>query len=99
MLKVTLSTSVSSHPRRAANFAARAKPKKKVTVGSANATLSVGATRNVSISLNGSGRKLLAKSHKLKVTLSVLQQKVGSFATVLSQGLTFKAKAKKKHHG
>lgn len=55
----------------------------------------------VSISLNGNGRKLLAKSHKLKVTLSVLQQKDGSFATVLSQGLTFKAKVKKKHrhHG
>ena len=78
---------------------ARAKLKKKiVVVGIANVTLNAGESRTVRISLNGTGKKLLAKRHKLKVRLRVTQTLAnGHAATALSQTLTFK-KAAKRHH-
>ena len=78
---------------------ARAKLKKKiVVVGIANVTLNAGESRTVRISLNGTGKKLLAKRHKLKVRLRVTQTPAnGHAATALSQTLTFK-KAAKRHH-
>ncbi|TMK99054.1 MAG: hypothetical protein E6G34_06020 [Actinobacteria bacterium] len=85
---------------------ARKKLKRKlVVVGSASVTLKAGQSRIVKISLNGTGRRLLAKRHKLKVRLRVAQtfaSAPGAAAirprTVSTQILTFKARKRHKHH-
>ena len=76
-----------------------------VVVGSASVTLKAGQSRIVKISLNGTGRRLLAKRHKLKVRLRVAQtfaSAPGAAAirprTVSTQILTFKARKRHKHH-
>jgi hypothetical protein len=78
---------------------ARAKLRKKVVlVGSASVTLNAGESRSVRIALNGTGKKLLAKRHKLKVRLRVTQTLASGQSTpILSQVLTFK-KPKRHHH-
>jgi Glucodextranase, domain B len=63
-----------------------------VTVGKAKYSLSAGKT-TVSVSLNGMGRKLLAKTTKLSTTVNLL---LGS-KTVTHKTATFKAAKKKKH--
>jgi len=64
----------------------------KVIVGSARVTLTAGNAQTVRISLNGSGRKLLATRHLLKVKLVVTEALGnGQSATVSTQTVTFKA--------
>ncbi len=72
------------------------KRKRTVTVGSARTTLTAGATRTVQLSLNGKGKKLLARFHHITATLKVTQT-LGNGHTrkVSSQKVTFKAH---KHH-
>jgi hypothetical protein len=79
---------------------ARAKLKKRtVVVGSASVTLKAGETRTVRITLNRTGKALLAKRHKLPVRLRVTQTLLnGRASVVLTQTLTFKAPKKKKRH-
>ncbi len=62
-----------------------------MTVGAASATVPGGATKTVSVSLNGLGKKLLGKSHRLKATLSVTAS--GSPAPILTHLVTFAMKA------
>jgi hypothetical protein len=76
---------------------ARTKLTKKVVVmGSASLTVNAGESRTVNIVLNATGKKLLAKRHKLKGRLRAIQTLANGHATtILSQTLTFQ---KAKHH-
>ena len=71
-----------------------------VTVGSRpGLTLSAGQSRIVKISLNGTGRRLLASRRTLSATLDVAQLLGGGRSRTISQTVTFKApKHKKPHH-
>jgi hypothetical protein len=69
-----------------------------VTVGSARTIiLTAGQSKVVKISLNGTGNRLLASRHTLKVTLGVTQVLGGGRSKTVSQTVTFKA-PKKRHH-
>jgi hypothetical protein len=69
-----------------------------VTVGSARTiTLTAGQSKVVKISLNRTGKRLLARRHTLKVTLHVTQTLGGGRARTLSQTVTFKAPKHHKH--
>jgi hypothetical protein len=75
--------------------------KKVVVVGTATVTLKAGESRTVRISLNSTGKRLLAKRHKLKVRLRITQTLAsGRSTTIRSQTLTFKTAKKrvKLHH-
>jgi hypothetical protein len=68
---------------------ARAKPgAKKTTVGVATATIAGGATKTVTVSLDGAGKKALAKAHHLKATLTATQK--GGTKPLLVRSVTFK---------
>ena len=70
-----------------------------VTVGSARTiTLTAGQSKVVKISLNGTGKRLLASHHTLKVTLHVTQVLGGGRSKTVSQTVTFKAPKKRHHH-
>jgi hypothetical protein len=65
--------------------------RKVVVVGAASALLSAGETKLVRISLNRTGKRLLASRHRLKATLRVTQATpAGDVATVSTQTVTFK---------
>jgi len=76
----------------ASAHAAKKAATKVVVVASASKTLSAGATKTVSISLNATGRKLLARFHKLTVDLTV---RIGG-KTVKSETVVVRASKKKK---
>jgi hypothetical protein len=70
--------------------------RKVVVVGGAHVTLTAGDTRVVRVTLNRTGKALLAKHHHLKVTLRVTQTLANQHTvTVARRTLTFKAP---KHH-
>jgi hypothetical protein len=72
--------------------------RKVVTVGSAHVKLTAGQTRVVRITLNRTGKALLAKYHTLKVSLRVTQTLTNHHTvTVASRTLTFKAPKHHKH--
>ena len=74
------------------------KHRKVVGVGSAHVTLTAGQTRVVRITLNRTGKALLAKHHTLKVSLRVAQTLANHHTvTVASRTLTFKAPKHHKH--
>src|SRR5205823_11229559 len=65
---------------------ARAKLKKRtVVVGSASVTLKAGETRTVRITLNRTGKALLAKRHRLPVRLRVTQTLLNGRASAVSR--------------
>jgi hypothetical protein len=66
---------------------------RKVTIGTASATLTPGAHKQLTVSLNSTGKKLLAARHTLSANLSVTQKG----ATATTRKLTFKAPSKKKN--
>jgi hypothetical protein len=69
-----------------------------LTVGTAPAlNLRAGQSKTVKVSLNGLGRRLLARRRTLTVTLNVKQILTANRSQTQSQTVTFKAK-KKKHH-
>lgn len=57
-------------------------------------TLTTGQSKTVRIALNGTGKRLLAKHHSLKVKLAI----TGSGKTVSGRTVIFTAKPKKKQH-
>jgi hypothetical protein len=75
----------------ASAHAAKKVTTKVVVVASASKTLSAGATKTVSIKLNATGRKLLARFHKLTVHLTV---RIGG-KTVKSLTVVVRASKKK----
>jgi hypothetical protein len=89
---LTAQSANAGNTQRAASSAAHhAKP---VIVGKLKAKLHVGKRKTVHITLNRTGRRLLAKHHTLKVKLTVSQ----NGKKVRTKTITFKTKAKKKHH-
>ncbi len=81
------------------SVSARAKlTHKLVVLGVASATLNSGETRTVRVALNRTGKRLLAKRHKLKVRLAITQTLAnGKTTAILSRTLTFKSAAKHHH--
>ena len=78
-----------SHSAFVARSPHRGKPHIKViVVGSAKVKIRAGQSKKVRITLNRTGRRLLAKKHKLNVKLTITQ----NGHTVRSRTLTFKAK-------
>jgi hypothetical protein len=72
--------------------------RKVVAVGSARVTLTAGQSRVVRVTLNRTGKALLAKHHTLKVSLRVAQTLANHHTvTVASRTLTFKAPKHHKH--
>ena len=70
-----------------------------VTVGSAHTiTLTAGQSKVVKISLNRTGKRLLAGRHTLKVRLHVTQVLGGGRSKTVSQTVRFKAPKKRHHH-
>jgi hypothetical protein len=69
---------------------------KVIDVGRAKASIPAGHTKNVRVRLNQTGRRLLAKYHKLKVKVEIRQ----GGHTVRTLTITFKATkpGKRKHH-
>ncbi|MBV9367948.1 MAG: hypothetical protein JO286_16560 [Solirubrobacterales bacterium] len=72
---------------------AGAKHHRRVNVGSKSVTLNAGETRIVRITLNGSGKHLLATRHILNVRLRVTEGQT----TVSTQTVTFRTHAHKRH--
>jgi hypothetical protein len=64
---------------------------RKVTLGAASATLQPGISRQLTISLNGAGKRLLAARRSLNVDLSIVQ----SNASPITQHVQFQAPRKK----
>jgi hypothetical protein len=73
--------------------------RKPVTIGSSKATLGLGATKTLSVSLSAAGRTLLAKKHTLPITFTVNGTLIGTLVAPLqTDKYTFStSKAKKKH--
>jgi hypothetical protein len=70
-----------------------------VTVGTASVGLTAGQSQSVAVTLNRTGKSLLAKLHKVQAKLVVTQSlSGGTTATISSQTVTFKSKAPKKRH-
>jgi hypothetical protein len=65
---------------------------RKLALGTASATLKPGTQKQVSVSLNATGKKLLASRHTLKVGLSVTRKG----ASTITRKVTFKVPPKKK---
>ncbi|MGA8363939.1 MAG: hypothetical protein WB709_05415 [Solirubrobacteraceae bacterium] len=79
----------------------RAKTRSKtVTVGAVTVTIPAGQTVGVTVNLNATGRKLLARYRRLPVHLSAVLVAGTTKSTVIAQNLTVKPKPKKKpkHH-
>ena len=73
------------------------KPKRTkhlVTVGSTSYALSGGTTEQLTITLNGTGRRLLSKFHKLPAEVELTP--AGATAPAMTQAVTIRA-AKPKH--
>jgi hypothetical protein len=72
---------------------------KIVTVGATTVTIPAGKTKTITVNLNATGRKLLARYHKLPVHLSAVFVTGSQKSTVIAQNLTVKPPKKhKKHH-
>jgi hypothetical protein len=65
---------------------------RKVTIGSASTTVTPGAHKQLTVSLDSTGKKLLAARHTLAVNLSITQRG----AATTNRKLTFKVSRKKK---
>jgi hypothetical protein len=80
------------------------KPKRRhrlIVVGSKNATVGAGRTAKLKLSLNRTGRGLLAARHRLTVTLTVSQRRNGKTTVVARRKVTFTSPRKprrKRHH-
>ncbi len=90
LLKILLTVKASGGTGPAPRVLARAKSARLLPVGVASATIAGGQTKTVTVSLNGAGKKLLGKSHKLKATLSVTQS--GSRAPLVTHAVSFASK-------
>jgi hypothetical protein len=65
------------------------KVKKVVTVGTVTITIGAGTSKTPRVTLNAAGRRLLARDHRLKTTLSVRTTAKGKTKTVSTKTVTF----------
>jgi hypothetical protein len=83
----------------AALAANKRKPKirsKTVTVGSSKVVIAVGQSRTITIKLNSTGKKLLAKFKKLPARLTVSLLSAGKTTTIISRSVKLKPARKHK---
>ena len=95
-LTLTITETVNGGKVTAVTAAKKATPKTKkkvVVLGTTTVTLTTGQSKTVRITLNGTGKQLLAKHHSLKVKLAI----TGSGKTVSGRTVTFTAKPQNKH--
>ncbi len=78
----------------AAGHKRRKASRRTPALGTAKITIPAGTSKTITIPLNRTGRRLLAKRHTLKVQLTITE----SGRTVADRTLTFRAKAPKKRH-
>lgn len=90
VIKLLLAAGAAAAKGTAPRVLARAAGPKLVTIGVATAKVAGGSTKTVSVSLNGHGKALLAKSHALKTTLTVTA--VGGSKPLLSRAISFTEK-------
>ena len=96
--KIKLTASVRETIRRGKVIAVAASTKKTktikktITIASKTATIPAGATKTITLTLNGAGKRLLAKHNPLKAKLTVTQSR----RTVTSKTITLKTNTKKK---
>jgi hypothetical protein len=74
--------------------AQRAK-KRKVTVGFARVTFVAGTARTVKLSLNRLGKHLLARFHRMKVTLKITQNLATGSQTIVVKTIGFKTRRRR----
>jgi hypothetical protein len=97
-LTMTITETVKGHKVIAVTSRKQAHTHRKVVVvGSAHVTLTAGQTQVVRVTLNRTGKALVAKHHTLKVTLHVAQT-LANQHTVTVAGRTLTFKAPKHHH-
>lgn len=102
-LTLTVHETLRGHRIVAVNAARTKKPKLKhrlVVVGSARATVRAGKTAKLTVSLNRTGRRLLAARHRLSTTLTVRQRGTGKTSKVIAHRkakFTARVKHKRKH--
>ncbi len=99
---VTLTLSVTETIRNGKVIAITAKKKKPktkkktVVIGRMSATLVVGQRKTLTVSLNRTGKQLLARRHVLRAKLTVTER--GKAKPVLVKTVTFHVQKKKKKH-
>ncbi|MGD0454416.1 MAG: hypothetical protein ABSB69_12525, partial [Solirubrobacteraceae bacterium] len=95
-VQVTLSTVEKTHGKKILAVSAKSKTHSKtVTVATLTLTLAAGERLKVSLSLNATGRKLLAHFRKLPAHLSVTLVNGASRTTIISQNLIVRPVPKK----
>jgi hypothetical protein len=102
LLRLTVHETLLGHRIVAVSAAKTKKPKRThrlVVVGSKRATVGAGKTAKLKVSLNGTGRSLLAARHRLTATLTVSQRRNGKTKAVAHRKVTFRSppKHKRKH--
>jgi hypothetical protein len=104
LLRLTIHETLLGH-RIVAVSAAKTKKKPKrrhrlVVVGSRNATVGAGRTAKLTVSLNGTGRRLLTvrPRHRLTATLTVSQRRSGKTIVVSHRKVTFTSPHKRRRH-
>jgi hypothetical protein len=101
-LILTVHETLRGHRIVAVSAAKTKKPKLKhrlVGVGSASATVRAGKTAKLKVSLNRTGRGLLAARHRLTTTLTVRQRGTGKKTKVIARRkVTFTSPVKRKRH-
>jgi CSLREA domain-containing protein len=97
VLKLLLSAPQGGAKGSAARRAAHARAPKKVVIGVASVAIDGGAKKVVSVSLNAAGKRMLAKAHSLKATLTVTES--GRSSPILTRGIKFTATAPAKARG
>ena len=98
-LKLTVTETFHGHKLVAISARKAKVTHKTVVLGTASATIRVGRTATVRISLNRAGRKLLAARHKVTAKLTVTQRISGHNRTLSTQKVTFKAPKHRVTHG
>ena len=73
--------------------------RKTVTIGTVSATIAAGKTSKLTIKLNATGRRLLARFGRLPARLSVTSLSQGARSTVLTRTVTIKPAPRRRKHG
>jgi hypothetical protein len=94
-LKLTATKTLRGHKVIAVSARKTKVTHRTVVLGTTSATIAAGHTATVRISLNGTGRRLLAARHKLTANLTVAQGN----RTISTQKVAFKAPTHRVRHG
>ena len=70
----------------------------KVMVGSATYTIAAAQIKTITVALNGTGRSLLKRFHRLSVNVNVSVSTTNGLSQVASKTVTIKAAVTRKRH-